>query len=314
MNRDDLAALEAAGLYDPNAENAAERLELLEWMLAQNVTTREVVDAAEDGSPLTGLVGDLIVRRSGEKITLDELAARAGMTRERAEQIRLAVGLTPAGDNERRFSPEDIALFTSFDGASKIFGEAPVLQYMRVLGSSIARIAEATVSLFLLNVEGPIVERGGTELELARANLQVVERLATLPPLISSLLRAHVDIATRRMRTARPLRTMELFNMSVGFIDLVGFTSLSRKMSARELGQVIAEFEGRAHDVVTVAGGRLVKLIGDEVMFVAPTPRRLATSRSRCSKASPTMRSSLRAAAWRAEECSCSAATTTAQS
>ena len=38
MEARDLAALEAAGLYDPAAPNAAERLELLEWLLAQRLT------------------------------------------------------------------------------------------------------------------------------------------------------------------------------------------------------------------------------------------------------------------------------------
>ena len=36
-----------------------------------------------------------------------------------------------------------------------------------------------------------------------------------------------------------------------------------------ELGDVIDRFEETAHDVVNVRDGRVVKLIGDEVMFVA---------------------------------------------
>jgi adenylate cyclase len=268
MKREDLAVLQAAGLYDPADPKAAERLELLEWLLSRDLTPAEIVEGVRSGSPLTGLIGDLHVRVRGERISLDELAARAGMTRERVEQIRLAVGLAPAAA-DRQFSADDVPVFLAFDGASKIFGEEAVLEYMRVMGSSVARIADATVALFLTNVEGPIVDRGGTELELARANLDVIGRFETLPPLIGSLLRAHMDIAIRRMRSARPLRTMELFNMSIGFIDLVGFTSLSRTLSAKELADVVGEFEGRAHDVVTVAGGRLVKLIGDEVMFAA---------------------------------------------
>ena len=57
--------------------------------------------------------------------------------------------------------------------------------------------------------------------------------------------------------------------MTVGFVDLVGFTSASRRMTPRELGDVIDRFEETAHDVVNVRDGRVVKLIGDEVMFVA---------------------------------------------
>ncbi len=43
-------------------------------------------------------------------------------------------------------------------------------------------------------------------------------------------------------------------------------------MSPRQLTTFVRDFEGRAHDAVTAVGARLVKLIGDEVMFVAPEP------------------------------------------
>lgn len=40
-------------------------------------------------------------------------------------------------------------------------------------------------------------------------------------------------------------------------------------MRPKDLAVFIRDFEGRAHDIVTAVGARLVKLIGDEVMFVA---------------------------------------------
>jgi adenylate cyclase len=43
-------------------------------------------------------------------------------------------------------------------------------------------------------------------------------------------------------------------------------------MSVPTLTSFIREFEGRAHDVMTRHGARVVKLIGDEVMFVATEP------------------------------------------
>ena len=60
------------------------------------------------------------------------------------------------------------------------------------------------------------------------------------------------------------------YRYAVGFIDLVGFTPISQTMSGQQLRLFMRDFEGRAHDSVTAAGARLVKLIGDEVMFVAP--------------------------------------------
>src|SRR5205807_3591605 len=44
-------------------------------------------------------------------------------------------------------------------------------------------------------------------------------------------------------------------------------TALAQRLSARELGTVLTQFEHVAADTVTLAGGRVVKLIGDEVLY-----------------------------------------------
>jgi adenylate cyclase len=59
--------------------------------------------------------------------------------------------------------------------------------------------------------------------------------------------------------------------LAVGFVDLVGFTRTSGSMQTDELGRLLGRFEALASDVITEAGGRVVKLIGDEAMLVFPT-------------------------------------------
>jgi adenylate cyclase len=56
--------------------------------------------------------------------------------------------------------------------------------------------------------------------------------------------------------------------LAVGFADMVGFTLLSQHLSDEELAAVVRRFEEISHDIVISAGGRVVKMIGDEVMFV----------------------------------------------
>ena len=63
-----------------------------------------------------------------------------------------------------------------------------------------------------------------------------------------------------------------LFRVAVGFVDLVGFTPLSHRMATRELSTFIGQFENRAFRLAADHGGRIVKHIGDEVMFVAIDP------------------------------------------
>jgi adenylate cyclase len=56
--------------------------------------------------------------------------------------------------------------------------------------------------------------------------------------------------------------------MAIGFADMVGFTLLSQHVTDEELAAVVRRFEEISHDIVTSARGRVVKMIGDEVMFV----------------------------------------------
>src|SRR5207253_11412855 len=74
-----------------------------------------------------------------------------------------------------------------------------------------------------------------------------------------------------RFRQARRSPMEDTAHCTIGFVDLVGYSWLSRRMTAPELGAVIDRFEDTAHAVATVRGGRVVKLVGDEVMFVPLT-------------------------------------------
>src|SRR5262249_19009240 len=200
-----------------------------------------------------------------------EVAARAGITVEEAEAIRRAVGLEPVDPDDPRFADGDVQSFAAFAVGTQLFGEQATRQFGRVVGFSLARIAEAVVSLFLVNVEGPIRAAHGSELELAQANLRATEAAAVVPPVLESVFRAHLQETTRRSRIARDGRATDsvTFRMAVGFVDLVGFTTLSQRMEPRELADMVERFESTAHEVAMEKGGRVVKLIGDEVMFVA---------------------------------------------
>ncbi len=265
----DPSEFEAAGLYDPKAPNAAERLELLEWLAGRGATVAQMVYAAREAS-LTGLAGDLVLR-PGTRYVLSDAARDAGLADDKTWALSLAVGLAPARD-EAVYTDEDVAMFRSFAGGAALFGEMPVLRLMRIVGSSLARIAEAAVSLFYVNVEGPMQQHRPSERALAEASLRAIESLGPVQILLQSLFRAHMEAAIRRFRRVGLAKTIDTAHMTVGFVDLVGFTTVSRGMSPRELADTIERFEATAHDVVAARGGRVVKLIGDEVMFVALDP------------------------------------------
>jgi adenylate cyclase len=264
----DAAEYEAQGLYDPNAPNAADRLELLDWLAEQGITIEQMVDAHER-LHLTGIAGDLALR-PGPRMTAAEAAGKAGLTVEDVQRLTLAIGRPVADPGQRAFTPADVEVFGMFNAAAELFGEEPLLQFMRVVGSSLGRIADAAVGVFLADVETPLAQAGAGELALAKANLEAIEVAKLLPGLMDVVFRALMESAIERNRAARTeASSLVTVHMAVGFIDIVGFTPLSQRIPVADLRSVVDEFEGPALDTVAAHGGRVVKLIGDEVMFVA---------------------------------------------
>jgi adenylate cyclase len=88
----------------------------------------------------------------------------------------------------------------------------------------------------------------------------------TMPHILEYAWRRHLQGAARN-RMVRDSAAGEGHATSVGFADLVGFTALSQEMEEKELATLVDRFESLAHDTVVRRGGRVVKMIGDEVMF-----------------------------------------------
>jgi adenylate cyclase len=263
----DHAEYEAHGLYDPSAPNAADRLALLEWLTERGITIEQMVEAHER-LHLTGLAGDLELR-PGPRLTTADVAEQTRLPVEDVQRLSLAIGRPVTDPAQRAFTPADVEAFGMFRVAAEFFGEQPLLQFIRVVGSSLGRIADAAVSIFLADVETPLTQSDSGELALAKANLEAIEVAKLLPGLMDVVFRALMEGAIDRNRTARAeAGSLVTVFMAVGFVDLVGFTSMSQRMPVAELSAVVDEFEGIAHDVVASHGGRVVKLIGDEVMFV----------------------------------------------
>lgn len=257
---------EAAGLYDPRAPGAAERLALLEWLVAQGATREQIVFAARERS-LTALAADLKLR-PGRRFSAREVSARQGIPIEQVMALSLAIGLPPADPDDPIYTESDAATFIAFHAATALFGEGATKRFVRVVGSSLARIAEAAVSLFQVNVEGPLRASGGTDLDLAKQNLRAIESLGQVREMLQAVFMGHMERAISWLRFSGARRSVDTVPLAVGFVDLVGFTQLAHRLSPSELAEVIQRFEETGYDVAAARRGRVVKLIGDEVMFV----------------------------------------------
>jgi adenylate cyclase len=271
VNEDATTDWERAGLYDPRSPDAAQRLELLRYLDSVGVTTDEMVTAASIGE-LVSAAGDKRLRLP-RVLTRSEVSQRSGLTPEQVDRAWLAAGLAVVPDGEPGFADEDVTLLSSFALASEMFGYDAVLQITRVLGASLARMADAAISTFLVNVQRRFAEEGESPTALARANTDAVDLLSNLLVALTPMFQRHVAAAVMQTRATRENEDLfDVFRLTVGFVDLVGFTQWSQQLTSDELAAALNDFEREAGDVVTRHGARVVKNIGDAVMFIAVDP------------------------------------------
>ncbi|HWC44863.1 MAG TPA: adenylate/guanylate cyclase domain-containing protein, partial [Casimicrobiaceae bacterium] len=154
-------------------------------------------------------------------------------------------------------------------------GEATALGVLRVLGASMARFAEAVSSAIRGGVPAIQLNYTADELTTARAYAGVTSFVPRVGRLLDAVHRQHLESA--RMYFEDVLRdTSPTVHCGVGFVDLSGFTSLTQLMTPEELSMLLTEFSGTVSDVVHADGGRVVKFIGDAVMWVSPSAEQLA--------------------------------------
>lgn len=280
MTRMDVEAWIAAGLYDPHASSADGRFALLEYLVSQGLTLDEMVEADRDGR-LAFAAAEAIMRGGRERLTLAEISERAGVPAETVRRMWLADGFPDPGGS-RPFSEANVELLPLFGTAADLLGEAATLRVVRVIGWAMARVAEAEVSTFLAQVGEPLLDAGATEHDVARAGVEVAQLIPVVGRFLDLLHRHHVEAAIRRLGALEDLGLRRVAApVAVGFADLTDFTGLSQRLALNELESVMVAFDTLAANSVTDAGSQVVKLIGDEVMFVshdAATACRTATT------------------------------------
>jgi adenylate cyclase len=229
-------------------------------------------------SRLLPVVDQLIL---GEKrLTQDEVVAAAGVDRDAARRLWRAIGFPDAAPDERIFSEADVRDLQTLQQLTElgITDLDVALQLARVIGRSMARIADAQVATMREQLEAPLREQGASEAEVTEMVTGTLELL--LPKLDQFLLNAwrrHLAAATRRsVMTTMSAEDEHGPELAVGFADLVGFTAISQQLDEQELARAVGRFEELAYDAIAERGGQVVKMIGDEVMFVSTDVRAAA--------------------------------------
>lgn len=245
---------------------------VIRWLEDRGLSFEDVSAALRDPE-IPRLVGDLLASTGGA-ISIRDIAERCGLTIEEVREVRLAAGLESVADDALVYEDRDLEAFTTLQLGGALFSKDELLSFVRVVGSSMSRIADAANSLFHVDVERPLMAAGAPMAEMVRRTVEAQDLAMSLTSVLRMMMRQHLAQSIERHQRAFAgiSRQMLMMPMAVGFIDLVGFTPLSADLDPQALSDVVARFEATANDTITALGGRLVKLIGDEVMFVAVEP------------------------------------------
>ena len=235
-------------------------------MRAWGVPDDEIRRARDAG--LVGLLAVAAAAFPGAGVyTPDELAAKVGMERDLSKRFWRAMGFPDVPDDERVFNDVDADALSTVQ-AMLTLGLTNVdvaIQLTRVIGSSQARIAEAMLGS---QEQRALAQTPATAHETDLFAMAADATLETQSRLLDYVWRRHLQAATRRRLMSNGAPGAPTVPLAVGFADLVGFTAMSQQISDRELAAVVSRFEALAFDAVTQHGGRVAKMIGDEVMFV----------------------------------------------
>jgi adenylate cyclase len=145
----------------------------------------------------------------------------------------------------------------------------------RAVGQTMARLADWEVSTLVHRVEELESGDEATGSRIGSAMRLVNEIQQPFEELLIYVWRRHLAAAVARVEALganeEDLNTVQL---TVGFADIVSFTALSNRLSEDRIGDLVELFESRCADVVASQRGRVIKSIGDSVLFVNDDPVR----------------------------------------
>jgi adenylate cyclase len=238
-------------------------------MLASLGVSAAELDQAEREGTLPLLAVERLIVPEAARYDLAAVTERTGLSGVEIARLWRTLGYPVPQPGEVVFTDADLEILGEISHliAGGVATADLVLQMSRVVGSSMARVASSQVDVISARVPGSPLRAAVAGLEVT--DEQIVVSASALLPIVPSVLaatwRRHLQAAIRRRLSIA--EAGEGHMGVVGFADLVGFTSLSQQVGDDELSTIVDQFEALTFDAVTEHGGRVVKMIGDEVMF-----------------------------------------------
>ncbi|MEH3033692.1 MAG: adenylate/guanylate cyclase domain-containing protein [Aeromicrobium erythreum] len=227
-------------------------------------------DARSDGpafdpSILIDVASDFLF---GEEpsLTQADVARQAGVDEETAWALWRYLGFPQVDEGKAAFTSADVEAVETVRRLTemRVIDPEVLPELVRVMGRTFARLADWQTRVLLRSLE--LNEQDEPPLEVLTEVIPMVEHVQ------GYIWRRQLMAAASRMAMRSTVSDEGAPTMGVGFVDIVGYTSRSRQLSARELSALVEWFEGTVSDLVISHGGQVIKTIGDEVLYTLDDP------------------------------------------
>lgn len=226
----------------------------------QQLDSQQIVELLEEH-----LLGSL------PTLTGPQIAEAVGIDMDVARQRWRSLGFTAVDDDVVAFTEADLEAMRLTQKLHDLgmINDDDEAALIRTLGRSFARLAEWQLGLLGRAIDPRTL---GAE--------DLAEAVGEITPVIESvqnyIWRRHVLSAASRLLLAPPQDEEGAVPAGIGFADIVGYTRQTRSLKQAELARLVDAFEERALAIVTGHGGRIIKTIGDEILFAADRAEEVA--------------------------------------
>ena len=227
---------------------------------------RDEGESSDSAAP-QGRIEELILG-GPRRYTLDELLAKTEMDPDLAARLWRSMGFAEVAADEVVFTDGDRDALRQLEHLRAAGIVPPDIQeaITRTVGQAMAGLADWQVEmLYQLLDSGPAEVDESQILDLGSRVLPLLQKMQNY------VWRRHLAAAAGRLLTTQPEES-ENRTLVVGFADMVGFTRTTRRLTPLELTTLIDRFQAVATEVVGSQHGRVVKTVGDEVLFVTERP------------------------------------------
>ncbi|MCW2783831.1 MAG: adenylate cyclase [Marmoricola sp.] len=207
-------------------------------------------------------------------LTGSQVAAATGVSLDEARRLWRALGF-PDATSQEVFTQQDQ---DALEVVARTVAESPIdfetmLRLTRAIGHTVARLADWQMATISTALEQFALGDMSSPASLRAAMALVEQQVPNFDQLLVYAWRRHLAAAVSRIEILGVNEEdQHVPQATVGFADLVSFTALSNELDEHEIGDLVEVFETRCSDVISDHNGRVIKTLGDSVLFLESDP------------------------------------------